>query len=391
MMACVRKLGDGAFRVDWRDRAGNRYRKTFELKKEAENFLADIKVQMKSGTYVAPKQVPTLREVGEQWYANKQGQKLRPSSLSAYRAMLDLHILKADFADQRLDRIGVADIVGFRNQVAAKRTRRDRNRTFSAKMVNFILRDLESVFTYAVKSRVAAWNPVTCVDRLKQGSEEHRQDGTAPRADKAVTEGEVLSPAECRRLIDAAPEGLAKIFLLVATMTGARHSELLALKWSDIDHDAGTIHIRRSLSWARIPGEPYRPRFFDTKTGRSGNRVLPCPAELRLALKKWRLQCPKGELDLLFPTPDGGLRHRSHTFRQILHPAAKAAGITRPFHVHTLRHSFCSALLAQGTPPTEVQRYSGHKQLSMLLDVYSHFIPSEQTGALDRLATRVFG
>jgi site-specific recombinase XerD len=85
------------------------------------------------------------------------------------------------------------------------------------------------------------------------------------------------------------------------------------------------------------------------------------------------------------------LRHRSHTFRQILHPAAKAAGITRPFHVHTLRHSFCSALLAQGTPPTEVQRYSGHKQLSMLLDVYSHFIPSEQTGALDRLATRVFG
>jgi hypothetical protein len=38
-----------------------------------------------------------------------------------------------------------------------------------------------------------------------------------------------------------------------------------------------------------------------------------------------------------------------------------------------------------------VQRYSGHARLSTLLDVYSHFIPSEQTGALERLASRVLG
>jgi molybdenum cofactor synthesis domain-containing protein len=66
-----------------------------------------------------------------------------------------------------------------------------------------------------------------------------------------------------------------------------------------------------------------------------------------------------------------------------------AAKIDRRFHMHTLRHSFCSALLAQGTPPTEVQRYSGHARLSTLLDIYSHFIPSEQTGSLERLAGKV--
>jgi len=115
-MACVRKRGDG-YRVDWRDKKGNRYRKTFAPKKEVEDFVADIKVEMKAGTYVAPKDVPTLRAVAEQWFANKQGRKLRPATLSCYRVNLDSHILRADFADARLDAIGVGDVVTFRNQL----------------------------------------------------------------------------------------------------------------------------------------------------------------------------------------------------------------------------------------------------------------------------------
>lgn len=108
-MACVRKRGDG-YRVDWRDKDGNRYRKTFTLKKDAEDFVATVKVAMRAGTYVAPKKVPTLRAVAEQWFANKQAKKLRPSTLADYRSNLDCHILRADFAESRLDAIGVGDI-----------------------------------------------------------------------------------------------------------------------------------------------------------------------------------------------------------------------------------------------------------------------------------------
>ncbi len=79
-MACIKRTQYG-YRVDWRDKQGNRYRKTFELKKEATDFLSDIKVKQKAGTYVAPKRVPTFREVARQWFENKQGMKLRPSTL----------------------------------------------------------------------------------------------------------------------------------------------------------------------------------------------------------------------------------------------------------------------------------------------------------------------
>lgn len=52
---------------------------------------------------------------------------------------------------------------------------------------------------------------------------------------------------------------------------------------------------------------------------------------------------------------------------------------------------FCSALLASGTPPTEVQKYSGHARLSTLLDIYAHFIRSEQADAIEQYAAKVFG
>jgi integrase len=178
---------------------------------------------------------------------------------------------------------------------------------------------------------------------------------------------------------------------MTAVMTGARHDELLALKWADVDFEAGTVHFRRSLSWAKLPGEEKRARFFATKTGRRGNRKLPCRAELMLTLKKWRLRCPKGDLDLVFPTPAGMPQHRTRILQYVLRPALRAAGLNERFHIHTIRHSFCSALLAQGTPPTEGQKYSGHARLSTLLDVYSNFIPSEQTGSVERLASKVLG
>jgi integrase len=387
-MACVKHTQYG-YRVDWRDKQGNRYRKTFELKKDATDFLADVQVQKKNGTYVAPKQVPMFREVAHQWFANKQGMKLRPSTLSCYRVNLDCHILQADFADAQLNAVEVADIERFRNALGEKKSRGSQ---LSVKTINYMLRDLNAIFAYAVKRRVAGWNPAQCVERVKMGSGELVEGEHGTRVEKTVEPDEVLSAAECKAVIEAAPEGFHKAFLMIAIATGSRHDELLALKWADFDFDAGAIHFHRSLSWAKLPGEPKRARFFDTKTGKKGNRKIPClHGALAYTLKKWRLQCPVGDLDLVFPTPAGLPQHRSRILRCVLRPTLKRAAITRRIDMHTLRHTFCSALLAAGTPPTEVQKYSGHARLSTLLDIYAHFIPSEATHAVEHYAAKVFG
>jgi integrase len=109
-----------------------------------------------------------------------------------------------------------------------------------------------------------------------------------------------------------------------------RHDELLTLRWSDIDLQAGKIFVRRSLCRSRSKGEigPARPRFYEPKT-RSGIRTLPAPPELVSALRVWKLECPKGQLDLVFAAPTGLPAHRSNILRYGLYGTLRRAGLRR--------------------------------------------------------------
>jgi len=134
------------------------------------------------------------------------------------------------------------------------------------------------------------------------------RDATQP-----VRTEEVLSPECCGGWWRQPSPGFYRTLFLTASLFGVRHDELLALRWLDIDFQAVEVFVRRSLSWARRKNEsgPARPRFYEPKT-KSGIRTLPAPPELLSALRVWKLQCPKGELDLVFPAPTGAPTHRSN-------------------------------------------------------------------------------
>ena len=135
-----------------------------------------------------------------------------------------------------------------------------------------------------------------------------------------------------------AEPGYYRTLFMTAYVTGMRSGELFALKWSDIElkgidaetgreSSRGRIFVRRSLSWARVEKDdgPVRPRFFPPKT-KAGVRTLPIPMELAGALRRWKLQCPQSEHDLVFAMPDGQPMHRSTALRYGLWPALSRAG-----------------------------------------------------------------
>ncbi len=68
---------------------------------------------------------------------------------------------------------------------------------------------------------------------------------------------------------------------------------------------------------------------------------------------------------------------RSIALRRGLRPALRRAGL-RQVNMHSLRHSFASALIMRGAPITEVQHLLGHASPSITLGVYSHFFKSVQ-------------
>ncbi len=146
----------------------------------------------------------------------------------------------------------------------------------------------------------------------------------------------------------------------------------------------------QSLSWARLKGEEIRPRYFPPKT-KAGRRVIQIPEELVAALKRWKLQCPKSDEELVFPMPDGQPICRDRLLRTRFYPALARARLRR-VTFHSLRHSCASAMIAAGAAITEVQNQLGHSNPSITLGIYSHWFKNAKgCGAVERLAKMALG
>jgi integrase len=177
----------------------------------------------------------------------------------------------------------------------------------------------------------------------------------------------------------------------VAVDLGGRRGELLGVRWSDIDLDAGTVSVTRQLVEHR--GElSYRP----TKRPRSRATVSLHPATI-VALRRRRVDQSEHRLkmgagwpssdsphhDLVFTWPDGRPM-RPRTFTVAIARLSVEAGLPR-LTPHGLRHSFATAALAARVPVEVVAHRLGNTP-RVVQETYSHVIPSD-----DRAAAQLVG
>jgi integrase len=377
------KTPDG-WRVDYRDQFGNRYRYTYHRKQDAQQALDDARAAIKDGSFVAAAEVPTFSEVAEQWFATKQAQNRRPNTLEQYRTHLDNHLLP-ELGRLRLNQIDVDRIERMRDTLLADTTKK-----VTAPTVNKLLTTASAIFKVGIKHKKCANNPAELADRLQVSEAITDEDGAIHRvSSRPVTDEDILTPEEIQKLSKHAKAGLPYTLLLTAAATGARHNELLALRWGDIDFDGGAIQIRRSLTWVKAEAGGREPTFYPPKT-RAGRRRIPLPPALIQALRVYYLQTHfKAPGDLIFQTREGRAMHHRTVRRDVLERTRKQAKL-RGFTMHSLRHTFASSLLQAGASITEVQRYMGHnKSAHVTLDVYAHFMPTADSGAVTAHVARL--
>jgi integrase len=96
------------------------------------------------------------------------------------------------------------------------------------------------------------------------------------------------------------------------------------------------------------------------------------PPVALLELKKWRLACPKGELDLCFPNGDGGPMDDRNFRQRFFYPALRRAKLRR-VRVHDLRHTCASLLIATGADLAAISRQLGHANVNITLSTYTHW------------------
>jgi integrase len=380
-MANPRKLPNGRWQA--RFPAPDRHRESFDTKKLAEAALTKAKGDRDEGNYIAPKSVPKFKEVAQAWLAGKAG--LKPSTLDAWRVHIEIHLLPLH--DLRVNQITIGRVRNLRDDLLKR---------LAAQTTNKVLTTAAAILNLAVLDNYCIRNQAKLVERSRTAPIEVLEGETQSRdANRPVREDEVLNLDEIRRLLEASPAGYYRTLFMTAALTGMRSGELLGLRWSDVELSANRLHVRRSLSWERVrdangePPELSQPRFFEPKT-KTSQRTIPIAPELASALRVWKLHCPAGAGDLVFPSPSGAPAHRSNVLKRGLYPALRRAGLRR-VDMHSLRHSFASILIAHGTPITEVQSLLGHSSAQTTLKVYSHWFRTFKTGSIDTLATALLG
>jgi integrase len=197
---------------------------------------------------------------------------------------------------------------------------------------------------------------------------------------------EVFSTEQAQTFLEAIQGERLGAFFCTAIGTGLRLGELLGLRWSDVDLDAGVLAVRQALQ--RV-GKHLR--FVEPKSKQSRRRVtLPTFAvralighrehqasEQRLAGSKWT------DTGLVFTSSIGTAldeRNVRRTFKEILRAAELPA-----LRLHDLRHTTATLLLTQGVHPRVVMETLGHSQVSLTLDTYSHVLPGLQAEAAKRM------
>jgi integrase len=137
----------------------------------------------------------------------------------------------------------------------------------------------------------------------------------------------VVTPQEIRAFLNAVTNQKYKTLFMLAIMSGALQGELLGLKWNDLDLINNQVYIQRTFT---------KGRFFDTKTKYSRRKIDLGPM-LILELKKWKLSCPKSNLDLIFPNESRQPMNYSNMVKRHFVKALKKASLAK-IRFHDLRH-----------------------------------------------------
>ena len=179
-----------------------------------------------------------------------------------------------------------------------------------------------------------------------------------------------------------------------------RRGEALALRWRDIDLDAGRLAVRRSLGVVKTKGAGQQLVEGPTKTGQS--RVVDLDAGTVAALRAYRTARNEvaGDLvrdgALVLSNLDGSPRHPERFSRRFVAHLARArqalgAEQLPAIRLHDLRHTHASLLLADGVPVKVVSERLGHANATITLTVYQHVHPGMGRQAADRFAALLDG
>ncbi len=311
--------------------------------RDAAKALREAQAQIDKGEWADPSKQPA-GEYLDEWAA---GLRLGASTVASYRKNIRLHLkpylgavplrtlttARIDTVYRELERSGRRDHKGERS-----------GRLLSARTVRYVHTILSAALADAAEAGRLARNPAAHPPTAKQAKAQEMHAWTAAQLAAflcwAGGDGHAHAPA-----------------WYVLAHTGMRRGEALALRWRDVDLDAGTLSIRRSAGMVRVAGESAEVTEGGTKSGEP--RVVdldPATVAVLRAHRKARggmaLQLARDDA-LVFADHEGRHlqpEHFSRSFADALRRCAKQLAAAAPpaIRLHDLRHTHATILQIGG-------------------------------------------
>ncbi len=300
--------------------------------KDAEALLIKRKAEIKEGKQPEVKRIAnhTFKELATEYKQWARRQK------SFNTKIYKIDALVSEFGNLPLRRFTTMLIEQYQTKLI--------NQGFKPSTCNRYLATLKHMFTKAIDWDMVEEHVLKAIRKVKFLPENNRRL-------------RYLSKEECQALINACEPHLKPI-VITALNTGMRKSEILNLKWDQVDLKHGFILLDK------------------TKNGE--RREIPINETLRQTLQgiMRRLDVP-----YVFHDPKTGKPYKD--VKRSFHTALRRAKI-KDFRFHDLRHTFASHLVMAGVDLTTVKELLGHKDLKMTLR-YAHLAPSHKVKAVDLL------
>jgi integrase len=328
---------------------------------EVEAKLSELRAKADSGVPITPGSLTVERYLTE-WLDQIVGQRVRPNTLAAYRYTADKYLIP-DLGSTKLGQLGARDLRLYLDSL--------RRRGIGVRTIQYVHSTLRAALEDAVREELLAKN----VAKLVRVPREERPERVPLRVE------------EIRALLKATRDDRLHAMFVTLALIGLRRSELLGLRWEDVDLVNGVLTVRRGLH--RVAG--VGPETMPTKTLRS-RRSIPLPETVRSSLEahlgrqeleRRALAENWPDLGFVFTSPIGTpIDPRNCT--RFVQEACKRAGV-RGVRMHDFRHGAVSVLLGLGVPPRTVMDIAGHSGLDMTMNVYGHVTLDDKRDALDKL------
>lgn len=351
-------------------------------KHDAENVLADLVRKAQTGV-LPPADRTTVAQWLNDWLETRRVSGRAPKTLIGYRYLIDRitphigQVRLSALTAKDLERLYAAEL-----QAPDKRFRKESDgeptgpaKATSATTVRRIHDLLRAALRHAVKQGVIYRNPAELV--------------TPPQV--AVKEQKILTPEQVAQLLDHVRGHRLQPLLFMAVSTGMRESELVGLRWVDIDLDGARMSV--SVQRQYLPRQGVTER--ETKEHRGARPIELADEEVQV-VKRHKAAQSKERLaagglwrdhGLVFPS-EVGTPLNPRNLQRFFDTALQRAGLP-DVRFHDLRHTAGTLILREDGRVLLAQQRLGHSRASTTLDRYGHAIPGDQREAAAKVLAAI--